>query len=66
MKFPSLFEKKNSKARALVALSTPGQPVWTPRNYAALAKAGFERNVIAYRCIRLVAEAAASAPLRVV
>lgn len=61
----SLFEKKHSRTRALVAVSTPGQPVWTPRNYAALAKAGFERNVIAYRCIRLVAEAAASAPLRV-
>jgi HK97 family phage portal protein len=65
MIFP-FFEKKQSKARALVALSQPGQPVWTPRNYAALAKAGFERNVVAYRCIRLVSEAAASAPLRVV
>lgn len=62
----SLFEKKQSKARALVAVTAPGQPVWTPRNYAALAKAGYERNVIAYRCIRLVAEAAASAPLKVV
>jgi phage portal protein BeeE len=66
MKFRSLFEKKQSQARTLIAVTTPGQPVWTPRNYAALAKAGFERNVIAYRCIRLVAEAAASAPLRVV
>lgn len=66
MKFRALFEKKQSQARALIAVTTPGQPVWTPRNYAALAKAGFERNVIAYRCIRLVAEAAASAPLRVV
>ena len=63
--FRSHFEKKQSAARALIALSTPGQPVWTPKNYTALAKAGFERNVIAYRCIRLVAEAAASAPLRV-
>ncbi len=62
--FP-FFEKKQSRARALVALATPGQPVWTPNNYASLAKAGFERNVIAYRCIRLVAEAAASAPLKV-
>ncbi len=61
-----LFEKKHSRARALIAMSRPAQPVWTPRNYAALAKAGYERNVIAYRCIRLVAEAAASAPLRVV
>ncbi|MCB2099067.1 MAG: phage portal protein [Parvularculaceae bacterium] len=66
MNLASLFEKKQSKARALVALSTPGQPVWTPKNYAALARAGFEKNVIAYRCIRLVAEAASAAPLRVV
>lgn len=66
MKLRSLFEKKHSAARTLIAVSAPGQPVWTPRNYAALAKAGYERNVIAYRCIRLVAEAAASAPLRVV
>lgn len=49
---------------AMVALSRPGAPVWTPRNYAALARAGFERNVIAYRCIRLVSEAAASVTLR--
>jgi HK97 family phage portal protein len=63
--FPFL-ERKQSKARALVALTAPGQPVWTPRNYAALAKAGYEKNVIAYRCVRLVAEAAASAPLKVV
>ena len=66
MNLAALFERKQSKARALVALSTPGQPVWTPKNYAALARAGFEKNVIAYRCIRLVAEAASAAPLRVV
>ncbi len=66
MNLRDFFERKQSKARALVAVSTPGQPVWTPKNYAALARAGFERNVIAYRCIRLVAEAAASAPLRVI
>ncbi|MCB2114433.1 MAG: phage portal protein [Parvularculaceae bacterium] len=66
MNLRHLFERKQSKARALVAMSAPGQPVWTPKNYAALARAGFERNVIAYRCIRLVAEAAASAPLRVI
>ena len=66
MNLLSLFEKKQSKARALIALSAPGQPVWTPRNYEALARAGFEKNVVAYRCIRLVAEAAASAPLRIV
>jgi HK97 family phage portal protein len=59
-------EKKRSAARALIAMTAPKGPVWTPRDYAALARAGFERNVIAYRCIRLVAEAAASAPLIVI
>ena len=51
--------------QSIVALTRLGGPVWTPRDYASLARAGFERNVIAYRCVRLVAEAAASTPLRV-
>ncbi|MEQ8936461.1 MAG: phage portal protein [Amphiplicatus sp.] len=59
-------ERKSSKARTLIALSRPAAPVWTPRDYASLARSGFERNVIAYRCIRLVSEAAASIPLKIV
>lgn len=59
-------EKKASAAKALIALHRLGAPTWTPRDYASLARAGYERNVIAYRCIRLVAEAAGAAPLRVV
>lgn len=59
-------EKKASKARALVALSRPAAPVWTPRDYASLARAAFEKNVIAYRSIRLVSEAAAAVPLKVI
>ncbi len=58
-------EAKASAAKALIALHRPGAPTWTPRDYASLARAGYERNVIAYRCVRLVAEAAASAPLAV-
>jgi len=58
-------ERKASAARAVLAFNRPGAPAWTPRNYAALARQGYERNVIAYRCVRLVAEAAASAPLGV-
>jgi len=53
-------ETKHSATRQVIALQTPAGPVWTPRDYAALARNGFMRNVIAYRCIRLVAEAAAS------
>jgi HK97 family phage portal protein len=48
---------------SILAYTSPGRPVWTPRDYGALAREGFQRNAIAYRCVRLVAEAAASVPL---
>lgn len=62
----TLFRETKKSAASVALLSRPGAPVWTPRDYAALAKAGVERNVVAYRCVRLIAEAAASAPLIVV
>ncbi len=55
-------EGKASKAGAIIALHTAGRPVWTPRTYAALARAGFMRNPVVYRAVRMVAEAAASIP----
>jgi phage portal protein BeeE len=39
------------------------QPVWTKRDYAALAREGFARNAIVHRAVRLVSEAAATLPL---
>lgn len=59
-------EAKASAAKALIALNRLGAPVWTPRDYASLAREGYEKNVIAYRCVRLIAEAAASAPLKMI
>jgi HK97 family phage portal protein len=55
-------ERKASRAAPLVAWAAHGRPVWTPRDYAALAREGFARNPIVYRCVRLVAEAGASVP----
>ena len=37
-------EEKTSKAGAIIALHTTGRPVWTPRTYAALARAGYMKN----------------------
>ncbi|MBL4758393.1 MAG: phage portal protein, partial [Rhizobiales bacterium] len=54
------FAQKSSKTGALVALHSQGRPVWTPRDYAALAREGFARNPVVYRCTRMIAEAAAS------
>jgi len=56
-------EAKASRAAALVAFVSAGQPRWTPRDYASLAREGFARNAIAYRAVRLIGEAAAAIPL---
>lgn len=56
-------EQRSSAAAGFVAWSTPGRPVWSARDYGAFAREGFQANAIAHRCVRLVSEAAASAPL---
>ena len=58
-------EQKQSRAHALIALHNTGAPAWTPRNYQALAKEGFAENAIGFRCVKMIAEAAASVPWRV-
>ncbi len=57
-------EQKASQTASLMALSGTAQPVWTPRNYSALAQEGVMRNAVVYRCVRMIAEAAASVPLQ--
>lgn len=46
-----------------MAVYVTGRPVWTTRDYAALAREGFQRNAVVHRCVRIVAEAAAAIPL---
>ncbi len=55
-------EEKRSRAGALVALHSAGHAAWTPRNYTSLAREGFAGNAVGYRCVRMIAEAAASLP----
>jgi HK97 family phage portal protein len=55
-------ERKESRVAPVIALHMQGRPVWTPRDYAALAEEGYRRNAVAYRCVRMIAEAAASLP----
>ncbi len=64
-KLTAMFEQKQSATGSLIALQSAGQPVWTPRDYEALAREGFMQNAIVYRCVRMIAESAASVPLRV-
>jgi len=54
---PTPPEAKASRTQAMVALLSGHRPRWTPRDYAALAREGYQRNAIAHRCVRLIAEA---------
>ncbi len=56
-------ESKASRTAKFVAWASGGQPVWTPRDLASLAREGFTKNAIVYRAVRMIAEAAASVPL---
>ncbi len=56
-------EAKASRAQSAIALYVAGHAVWTPRDYAALSREGFQKNAVVHRAVRLVAEAAASLPL---
>ncbi len=55
-----------TKAHTLFSLTELSGPSWTGRGYQALAREGFTRNPVVYRCIRMIAEAATRVPLRVV
>jgi hypothetical protein len=53
---------KASATGRLIAFQSQGRPVWTPRDYSALAREGYAKNAIVYRAVRMIAEAAASVP----
>ncbi|MGF1650365.1 MAG: phage portal protein [Hyphomicrobiaceae bacterium] len=48
-----------------LAITQPSSATWGARTYRTLARDGVMRNAVVYRCVRLIAEAAASVPLRV-
>ncbi|MBP6985872.1 MAG: phage portal protein [Alphaproteobacteria bacterium] len=57
-------EVKKSRVSPLIAYSSLGSPVWTPKRYDRLAEEGFAKNVIVYRAVNLIARGAASVPWR--
>ena len=58
-------EQKRSAIGPLVAFHEVGRPIWTQRSGTALTEAGYRRNAIVYRCVRLISEAAASVAISV-
>jgi HK97 family phage portal protein len=53
---------QTKSAPPLIALQLTGSARWCPRTYASLAREGVLANAIVYRCVRLIAEGAASVP----
>ena len=53
---------KMSAAGPMVAWSHIGKPKWTPRRYESLVEEGYRKNVVAYRCVNLIASAVAAIP----
>jgi HK97 family phage portal protein len=53
-------EQKASRTARLIALASGGRARWTPRDYAALTRAGYMANAVVHRAVKLVAENAAS------
>ena len=66
MKLPRLFSRSappvDTKESAVghTLVMTPGQAVWSPRNYESFAKEAYCENVVAFQSINRVADAVAS------
>lgn len=57
-------ERKASVTGRIVAMASgAGRPVWGPRDTAGLTRTGFTGNPVGFRCVKLIAEAAAAVPL---
>lgn len=51
---------KASRTAPLIALSGAGRPLWSSRDTTGLTRTAYSSNAVAYRCIKMVSEAAAS------
>lgn len=52
--------KSSTHTSPLIALQLANAARWSSRDYSGLAREGYQRNAVAYRCVRMIAEAAAS------
>jgi HK97 family phage portal protein len=56
-------EKKASATGPVVAWQGAGRVAWSPRDCVSLTRTGFTGNPVGFRCVKLIAEAAAALPL---
>jgi len=61
---PSIPEQKASATGRVMAWGSAGRRVaWSPRDTVSLARTGFAGNPVGFRCVKMIAEAAAALPL---
>ncbi len=56
-------EQKASATGPVMAWHGAGRVAWSPRDTVTLTRTGFSGNPVGFRCVKMVAEAAASLPL---
>lgn len=56
-------ETKASATGPIIAWQGAGRAVWSPRDIPSLTRNGFIGNPVGFRCVKLIAEAAAAMPL---
>lgn len=55
--------KASATGRIVAMASGSGRVVWSPRDVGSLTRSGFTGNPVGFRCVKLIAEAAAALPL---
>jgi HK97 family phage portal protein len=60
--FGRLLGRKASATTRAIVEPISRQVVWTPRDYANLAKEGYQQNAVVYACVNMIANAVAGVP----
>ena len=60
---PEVPEQKASATGPVIAWHGGGRVAWSPRDTVSLTRTGFSGNPVGFRCVKLIAEAAAALPL---
>ena len=60
---PAPPEAKASAAAPMVAFQGAGRAAWSSRDTGTLTRVGFLQNPVAFRCVKIIAEAAAAVPV---
>jgi phage portal protein BeeE len=55
-------EVKASAAAPVIAFHGSGRAVWSSRDAVSLTRTGFMGNPVGFRCVKMIAEAAAAVP----